>query len=155
MSIETVIARIQRMRAMSDPNSPEVKMAFTRIGVRLKAEIKNNLRTNSPRQIGRTGLLIDSINWVIKGNTLEVGSYGVPYARINEYGGPMSKSQVGAMFYYMRKYQGKGPKGVGKGVVQIFGDRTGYYKERPYLRPAFKDNVQFIIDTMREIGRTK
>jgi len=151
MSIETVTARIAKMRAMSDPRSPEMKTALTRIGTVLQAEIRLNI---GRKHIVDYGGLLNSIKYEIDGNTLSVGSYGIKYAAMNEFGGPMTHKQVAAMFANLRLRKGAGPRSAkkGKGVVTIFPDGTGHWRPRPFIRPALQKHKQFIIDTLRAVG---
>lgn len=154
MSIDSVILRINRMKAMTDPSSPEMRMALTRIGTVLQAEIRQNI---GRKKIIDYGGLLNSIKYQIDGNTLSVGSYGIKYAAINEFGGAMSHAQVAAMFADLRRKKGTHPKGakVGKGIVTVNKDGTGYWQPRPFLRPALKAQRQFIIDMIRSIGNGK
>lgn len=160
MSIETVIARINRMKAMSDPKSPEVRAALIRIGTVLQAQIRLNIDRYNVR--GNTGYLRQSIAYKIEqsGNAafLTVGSFGVKYAAQNEFGGDMTKAQVRRMFVELRD-QGrlnKSARGAsGKGVVRVNRDGTGYWRPRPFLRDAMRTHAAFIRDTIRAIGADK
>lgn len=161
MSIETVIKRIQKMRSMTDPTSPEARQALIRIGTVLQAQMKLNARNAKP-PIVRNGGLINSINYEIEQSGsaafLSVGSYGIKYAAQNEFGGHMSRAQVRRMFLEL-KQEGRlnksRVKGGGRGVVTVNPDGTGYWNPRPFIRPAMKTHAQFIIDTIRSIGSVK
>jgi len=160
MSIETVIARINRMKAMSDPKSPEMRAALIRIGTVLQAQIRLNIDRYNVR--GNTGYLRQSIAYKLEQSGsaafLSVGSYGIKYAAQNEFGGPMTKAQVRRMFVEIR-LQGKMNKsargGGGKGIVRVNADGTGYWKPRPFLRDALQTHADFIRETIRGIGVEK
>lgn len=153
MSLENTIARIKKMREANGPDSPQLRQALTRIGVRLAAQMRLNIRQKG---IIDQGALFNSIEWKLgkdpDGSFVEVGSYGVIYAAMNEYGGAMSKRQVGAMFSAMRERSGKG-KRAGKGIVKINKDGTGNWKPRPFVRPALRDNRTYILDIIRQLGK--
>lgn len=148
MSIETVINRINRMKAATDPSSPQIRQAFIRIGTVLQAQIRLNIDRYNVRD---TGYLRQSIAYQIQQSGdaafLSVGSYGVKYAAQNEFGGPMTRQQVRAMFANMRGQK----KRSGKGIVRINKDGTGYWKPRPFIRDALKTHTQFILDTLRAV----
>lgn len=160
MSIETVINRINKMKAMTDPQSPQIKQALTRIGTVLQAQIRLNIDRYNVR--GVTGYLRQSIAYRVEQSGtaafLSVGSYGIKYAARNEFGGPMTRAQVRGMFVGMRDagLLSKAARGrQGKGVVTVNPDGTGYWKPRPFLRDALKSQSQFVIDTIRAIGAPK
>ena len=157
MSIATVIKRIQKMQSMTQPDSPQVRQALTRIGTVLAAEMKMNAQR---KNIVRNGGLINSIKYEVTQSGSEafvsVGSFGIKYAAMNEFGGQMTRAQVRRMFVEL-KLEGKlnksRVKGSGKGIVTVNADGTGYWQPRPFIRPAMKTHAQFIIDTIRQIGK--
>ena len=157
MSIATVIKRIQKMQSMTQPDSPQVRQALTRIGMVLAAEMKMNAQR---KNIVRNGGLINSIKYEVTQSGSEafvsVGSFGIKYAAMNEFGGQMTRAQVRRMFVEL-KLEGKlnksRVKGSGKGIVTVNADGTGYWQPRPFIRPAMKTHAQFIIDTIRQIGK--
>lgn len=160
MSIESVITRINRMKAMSDPQSPQVRQALIRIGTVLQAQIRLNIDRYNVR--GNTGYLRQSIAYQLEQSGtaafLSVGSYGIKYAAQNEFGGAMSRAQVRRMFVELRT-QGKLNKSArgrgGKGVVTVNADGTGYWRPRPFLRDALLSQADFIRETIRSIGVEK
>lgn len=160
MSIESVIKRLNKMQAMADPSSPEVKLALIRIGTVLQAQIRLNIDRYNVR--GLTGLLRNSIAYKLEQSGsaafVSVGPYGVRYAAQNEFGGNMSKAQVRRMFIELREtgQLNKAARGrQGKGIVTINADGTGYWKPRPFLRDSLKQQRGFIVDMIRSIGKTK
>ena len=160
MSIESVIQRLNKLKAMSDPTSPEVKLALIRIGTVLQAQIRLNIDRYNVR--GLTGYLRNSINYKVEQSGsaafVSVGAYGVKYAAQNEFGGSMSKAQVHRMFISLREtgQLNKAARGrSGKGIVTINSDGTGYWKPRPFLRDSLKQQRGFIVDVIRSIGKSK
>jgi len=148
MSIETTIARIKKMREANAPDSPQLRQALTRIGVRVAAQIRLNIRKEG---IIDRSALFNSIDWKLgttsDGAFVEVGTYGIKYAAMNEYGGPVSRAQMRAMFAAMRERNGKG-KRPPKGII-----KDGYWKERPFIRPALKESRAYILDIIRTLGK--
>ena len=155
MSFETVSKRIERMKALANPDSLEVRQALTRIATVLQAEIKQNI---GREKIIDNGGLLNSIRYEIsqtKDNArLIVGSFGIKYAAINEFGGSMTDRQVRAMFAALRfKKKDRGAI-ANKGVVTVFANGTGSWRARPFIRPAIQKHSNFIVDILRSIAKT-
>lgn len=148
-----LIARLERIKVNHNPASPEMKMALTRIGSVLQAEMRLNIGRHKMIDKGR---LLNSIKYEVtqSGDTafLSVGSYGIRYAAINEFGGYMTRAQVRAMFVAMSRTNGR-VKRAGKGIVTINPDGTGWWRERPYIRPAIIKHREFMLDMLRAIGK--
>lgn len=153
MSVNRLIARLERIQANHNPTSPQMKMALTRIGSVLQAEMRLNIGRHKMIDKGR---LLNSIKYEIKqsGDTafLSVGSYGIRYAAMNEFGGAMSRAQVRAMFVSLREENGK-VKRAGKGIVTINRDGSGWWRERPFIRPAIIKHREFMLDMLRTLGK--
>ena len=152
MSIYTVIEKIKVMRQATDPSSPELKKALTRIGGVLQGTMRMNIVRM--KAVDNGGLL-NSIQYQIDDQTLSVGSYGIPYAARNEYGGPMTHRQVAAMFYYMRQASkltsvDKAEKNSAYPVVTIH-NGLGYWRPRPFIGDALKNKRDFVIRTLRKV----
>jgi hypothetical protein len=149
-----LIARLERIRKNHDPASPQMKMALARIGTVLQAEMRQNIGRHRMIDQGR---LLNSIKYEItqSGDTafLTVGSFGVRYAARNEFGGYMTRGQVRAMFNDLRLRNGKKGKQAGKGVVTINRDGTGWWRERPFIRPAVVKHREFMLEMLRTIGK--
>lgn len=148
MSYGMVIARLEKLSATAKGDDNRLRTALIRVGSVLEAETKMNIRRWGMVDSGR---LINSIRYQVNelsGNKLElaVGSYGVDYAAINEYGGKVSKRQIRAMF---ANFRGR-PKRQGKGVLKIYRDGSGYWRSRPYLRPAINKHRKFMLDVIRQ-----
>jgi hypothetical protein len=152
MSIYTVIEKIKVMRQATDPSSPELKKALTRIG----GVLQGTMRMNVVRMKAvDNGGLLNSIQYQIDDQTLSVGSYGITYAARNEFGGPMTHRQVAAMFYDMRQASkltsvDKAEKNSAYPVVTIH-NGLGYWRPRPFIGDALKNKRDFVIRTLRKV----
>ena len=78
-----VASRLQRMQ----PNDSRMTEVLTRIGIMIEREAKLNIRR---KKVIDTGSLFNSIRFYVsqqggKG-VVEVGSYGIPYAAVHEFG---------------------------------------------------------------------
>lgn len=138
--------RIQKLQ----PDDPAAREALLRIGLLVEAQAKINIRREG---IIDTGRLLNSIRheFYRKGSIIgvKVGSFGVPYAALHEFGGPFTDRQRKAMFAALRDRGKLGPvRQPGKGVVQ--GDR---FMARPYLRTAVATHKYRIIDIIRSLFR--
>jgi phage gpG-like protein len=135
----------QRMRTFQ-PDDPKLKEAMLRIGFLIESHAKLNIRKHGAIDTGR---LFNSIRTEFyRQNTkvgVRVGSFGVPYAAIHEFGGVFTDRQRRAMFAALRDRGKLGPgKGIDKGVIQ-----GNTFRKRPYLRPALVVNSDKIIDIIR------
>lgn len=123
-NINKLILSLEKRSARLKPDSPQLQEAFYRIGLRVTAQAKLNVLS---QRLIDTGRLYNSIKWEwfksgkIKG--IRIGSMGIPYAAIHEFGGPK----------------------ISNGI------EIARYKKRPYLTPAFKDNRQFILNTLSQV----
>jgi len=138
--------RIQKLQ----PDDPAAREALLRIGLLVESEAKLNVRR---RGIVDTGRLMNSIRHEVyqRGSIIgvRVGSFGVPYAAMHEFGGPFTDRQRRAMFAALRDRGKLGPRrGVDKNVIQ-----GGRFMDRPYLRPAVVAHKQRIIDIIRSLFR--
>lgn len=152
--IEMLIDRISNMNKKYSPQSPQIRAALTRIGTVLASEMVYHAKN---QDIKDTGTLIRGINYKIEqsGNTafVTVGPFGVKYAARNEFGGAMSRREVGRMFSELRKRSGysKVPR-PSKGIVTVNPDGTGYWYPRPFVFRALKEKQTFILRVIRELG---
>lgn len=137
-------AKIKRV----DPDSPKMREALLRIGLLVETEAKLNIRR---RGIVDTGRLLNSIRHELYRKRsavgVRIGSFGVPYAAMHEFGGPFTDKQRRAMFAALRDRGKLGPtRKPGKGVIQ--GNR---FMARPYLRPAVRKHRKRIADIIRSL----
>jgi len=146
MSYDLILARLENLRATMGGDNTKVRAALIRIGITLERDTKMAISRN---KMTKSGALLNSIRYELAhGNgteTLTMGSFGIKYAAINEYGGKMTKEQIDAMF---ESFKGR-RKRAGKGVVRVFKDGSGYHKARPYIA-ALEDHMDYILEQLRE-----
>jgi hypothetical protein len=135
----------ERQRSMMT-NSPQLNEAFIRIGLRITTKAKLNIRQK--KMIDRGGLF-NSIRYEFfkEGDLggVKIGSFGVPYAAINEFGGVVTRRMLRAMF---AANAGRPPR-ASKNVIHISpGAETGTWRKRPYLIPALRSERDFITNTI-------
>ena len=135
--------RLHERIRRADIQDPDNRSALVRIGMLLESQAKLNARRKA---IADTGLLINSIKYDIVdkngGAVIQVGTPGIKYGMINEFGGPFTDEMRKAMFASFRD-RGKG-KRASKGV--IVGKQ---WLPRPYIRPALVQQRDRIIDILR------
>jgi phage gpG-like protein len=116
-----------------EPRGEKTVKALNLIGIILR----NRMIMEATRQrIVDTGALRNSLNYRINGNTVTVGSFGVPYARFHEFGATLPPAAVRAMFAAMRK-RSKTPR-PSKGVFTGNPRDGGKLKARPFVTPALR-----------------
>lgn len=144
LNTDSLISRLRARSKALAPGSAAMQEALTRAGLIITARAKMNVRRLG---IIDTGRLLNSIRYELytTGNAagVRVGSFGVPYAAMHEFGGPFSERQRRAMFAAMRRRGG--PPRPSKNVIQ-----GSHFRARPYLRPAVKASAGQIIDALRE-----
>lgn len=115
----------------------------------LEAAIKHNVRRRSGLNV-RTGALLNSIQSQVVDEGEEivgyVGSYGVPYAAVHEFGHNFPARMVLPRFK-------KALHWVGSDGKDFFsrGHQIGPYRvpARPYIRPALEENKEKIFERFR------
>ena len=131
--------RIKRRINRLAPGSPELIQALLRIGILLESETKLNIRR---KRIIDTGTLLNSIRHeLFKDGSrvgVKVGSFGVPYAAVHEFG------FKGTVHVRGHQRRGAGVRGHARRVN---------IRARPYLRPAVKKHHGRIIEILRELLR--
>ena len=142
--------RIQQRLRRFEPDDPRLRETLLRIGLVLESEAKLNVRRQG---IIDTGRLLNSIRAEFYRKRTSagvlVGSFGVPYAAMHEFGGPFTDVQRRAMFAALRDRGKLGPvREPGKGVIQ--GNR---FVARPYLRPSLLRRRDWIVSQIRALFR--
>ena len=136
-------ARIRQL----DPDNPRIHESLLRIGFLLESQVKLNIRR---KRIIDTGRLLNPIRHeLIKRGQIvgvQVGSFGVPYAAIHEFGGIMTDRMRRAMFWTLRQAGRLGRVRTSKGIVQ---GQT--FMARPYLRPAVRMHRDRIVNIIRDM----
>jgi len=139
-SSEILIQRLSRHAKEFQGDSKMIKAAMVEIGLLITNETKLNLRRKG---IIDSGFLMNSIGFVLDGNeresSLKVGSFGVPYAAIHEFGMNVTERMRRGMFATLRA-TGKLGKRPSKGI--LVGNK---FLARPYLMPAFTKHQKRII----------
>jgi phage gpG-like protein len=148
-NIDKLILSLEKRSARLKPDSPQLQEAFYRIGLRVTTQAKLNVRSQG---IINTGRLYNSIKWEWYQNGrisgIQIGSFGIPYAAINEFGGTIDRRQLRAMF---ANRVGKYKKSENPVITFGKNSEIGRWRKRPYLTPAFKDNRQFILNTLSQV----
>ena len=143
--------RITNLLNRYAPEDPRLKEGLIRIGVMLEGEIKLNIRK---KKIIDQSHLMNSIKWKFTQGGIEVGSYGVPYAAINEFGSKDVKpAQIRAMFASLRDAGKLDGDRVTKGVLDFSGP-TISWRERPFIRDAIKKRRPRIVKIIQDIIRS-
>lgn len=145
---QILVQRIAKTIASAD--SSQAQAVATRIGTLLQTQIKLNVRR---QHLIDTGRLLNSIRFETdvarggKGFSVSAGSWGVPYARIHEYGFT-GNEQVKAHTRLIHMAFGRA---IDPRTVEVRG-HTRYVavKARPYVRPAFETLRQKILDIIME-----
>lgn len=82
-----LLIRLKNLEKSLSPDSPALRRSLADVGNLIANQAKLNIRAHS---LIDTGRLINSIRWQIlrrqQGQELQVGSFGVPYARRWEFG---------------------------------------------------------------------
>lgn len=129
------------------PESREQQALLHRIGMILRTEmIMNTVR----KDINDTGALRNSINYFIEGNSVIVGSFGVPYAKFHEYGANLGPAGLRAMFAAMRARRVVSAQRYRDKNV-VIGQRL---RARPFVRPALQSKLGQIRTLLSEYGET-
>lgn len=129
--IESFKKRINQI----DVNSDTLRNALLRIGVRLQADIKIRIRS---QHLIDTGNLLNSISYeIFRDGTsvgVNVGSYGVKYAAVHEFG------YKGVVQVRAHARQGAPVKAHSRRVN---------IRQKKFIRDSLVKNRQFVLDTLR------
>jgi hypothetical protein len=146
--------RIRKRIKRYDPDDPRLARVLHGIGMLLESQIKTNIKKKKIISIGGGGgALLNSIGYnLFKRRSrvgVEVGSRGIPYAAMNEFGTKdFSPLQRRAMFATLRKSgRDMGPH-MSKNII-----RGNVFRARPYVRPAIKKHRKLILKKLREVVR--
>ena len=150
--LRLIIARIQAHLKQNTPDNTKVAAALTRIGMLIKARAKLNILKQRP-PVKDQGALDNSIDYRFfkegSVNTIRVGSFGVPYAAMNEFGGPISEKQRRAMFFYMGQKRMKRPPRNPPVITSSNGQLN--WRPRPYLVPAIRQTESEMVEIMNSL----
>ena len=140
------------MKVLGDPNSAKIRQAFLRIGSVLQAQMRTNVTGQGLIDTGNLrARILYRVTQTKDSAVLEVGSFGVPYAAIHEFGykGPQS---VPAHQRFMSIAFGRAMKNPRKVDISAH-IRQQNIPARPYVRPALQKHQNFILDIIRQIGK--
>lgn len=150
-NISFVIARMNVLAKNISGDSPNIHNALLRIAMMIIAKAKVNVRRH---KMVDTGRLINSLRWEFYRNGDEqgvyIGSFGVKYAAMNEFGGKMTERQRRAMFATLKD---RAPRASKRVIIKSGSEWR--WRPRPYLRPALVDSQKYIVETIREYLRQK
>jgi hypothetical protein len=128
-------SRVRRRLRRYTPENPAMRLAFNEIGILMTAEMRRNIKKKDIRLSNDLWLSI-GYNIFKRGKEMgvEVGSRGIPYARINEFGSRNFTPQMRRAMMANLRRSGRllGPQ-ASKNVI-----RGNVYRARPYIRPAMK-----------------
>lgn len=150
-NINDLTARIQNRIQKLKPGNDELRKAFTRIGILISSDAKLNVRKHG---LIDTGRLINSLRYELKQNgdnlRLIIGSFGVPYAAVHEFG---YKGNVNISGHRRLMVQAFG-KPVDQREIEVRPhSRFMNIRQRPFLRPAVRKHASTAIDIIREVMR--
>lgn len=138
-------ARIMAKLEKFLPQSEKSQKALFEIGILLERKMKTRAQAQKIRDKGD---LINSIKYEIDGNTLYVGSFGVPYAKYHEFGANLGPAGMRAMFAAMRARRAKSAKRYRDKNVVVGGKLLA----RPFVRPEFESSLGAIRRILAEYG---
>jgi phage gpG-like protein len=148
---DRIIQRINtRLSVVSSASDAERKEALFRVGLLVQNEAKLNIRRH---RLIDTGRLINSIQFKLVdktfGQSVLVGSFGVPYAKVHEYG---FAGNVDVKNHTRTINQAFG-KPIAPTQVEVRAhSRYQRIRARPYLRPALAKMRRQIMQIIRSIG---
>jgi len=143
----TIQARILDRLKVFNPGDPKLKETLLRIGLTLETQIKLNIRS---QRLIDTGRLLNSIRhkFFTEGGVsgVTVGSFGVPYASVHEFGynGPQN----------VRGHIRTVTQAFGKPIEPTSYPVAGFTRQmripaRPYMRPALDKQRNSILKQMK------
>jgi len=133
---QRILSRIEKYQ----PDDPRLREGLTRIGIMIEREAKKNI---TQKKLVDTGSLLNSIRFRLfqKGTIsgVKVGSYGIPYAAVHEFGFDGSVK--------ISSHERRTPSG---GVTNVTAhQRMMQIRARPYLKPAIKSVRKEIINILK------
>lgn len=162
-------SRIMQRLGAFDKKDPRMREALLRIGFILEAQIKLNIRS---QKLIDTGRLINSIRSKVTNEGLTVGSYGVPYAAIHEFGGEIAARNARYLTIPMSaEFKGRSAREFSDLFVKRIGNRAYLVRQneggglqfcymlrervtmpaRPFMKPAVEKHKERIIDIIRNL----
>lgn len=141
-----------RLKKLGNSDSPEVQSALNQIGNMVKNQAIANITQIGMVSAGGGHLRASMQYRTERANGVArvvIGPFGIPYARINEFGGVFTKQMRGAMFASFRE---RGlPPAAGKGIIS-----GNLWRARPYLIPALaacRPRIKKILQSIGAAGK--
>lgn len=132
--------RISARLGKIGPQDPSIREALLRIGFLVESQTKRNIRS---QRLIRTSNLINSIRSRLIKDGVVIGSFGVPYAAVHEFG---FSGNVVVSGHTRTSRLGK-PHSVASH------SRFMNVRKRPYLRPALREKAPRIVEIIRQAFR--
>lgn len=163
-----LIARLRAIRENMQPDNPEMRKALERIGLLIVAQAKANIRSQG---LIDTGRLLNSVRHEFFKTANEagvlIGSFGVPYAAIHEFGGTIRPKRAQYLTIPLGpKYKGRFASQFNLKAVKMKNNlflvdpetgEAGYVlkksvtlRARPYLNPAVLRHREDAVTLIRE-----
>lgn len=142
-NIRAIIEDIQKRRQSFEPDSPQIKLALTRIALLVTNQAKMNIRRQG---LIDTGSLLNSLRYEFyrSGDTqgVLIGSFNIPYAAIWEFG-YHGVQRVRTHSRLITQAFGRPLKAAKLAQIRAHG-RNVNVQARPYLRPAYQKHREKI-----------
>jgi hypothetical protein len=157
---ETDVARIVRHLEVIKPEGVALQRSLVQIGRLLEAKVKENI---GKKGLSDSGELRDSIKYSVRmfanGGEVVVGSYGIKYAKIHEYGGvirPVFVRKLAIPVSSRAKADTKAGQGPGSyGRTENHPDSTywnpQYYRVKGVLKDVDTNETAWILASKLEI----
>lgn len=139
--LKRINARADRLGASSESK----QRLLVRIGTRLSSAMVMNA---TRERIVDTGALRQSIKYRVDGDSVEVGTFGVPYAKYHEFGANLGVRGLRAMGAALRARHS--PKVRSKIRDKNVVMKGGMLRARPFVRPAFQKNIARISQEIKD-----
>ncbi len=140
-----IMKRLQASIELTMPGSPKMREMYHRIGMLIATETSLNIK-RAP--LIDTGNLLNSIQYKVSENGVEIGSYGVPYAAFHEFG---FHGTVKIMQHMRLQTKAFGKVVNPPRLVGVRGhSRLVNYKGKPFLRPALIRHTKKIYSIINE-----
>lgn len=159
---EAISRELQRLAQEVSPDSRTMQILLIRIANKIVNDAKKNV---AQVLVMRSGKLRRSIGFKLREGGVDIGSFGVPYANIHEFGGRITpKGRKFLTIPQERAFIGRSALNFDLSFGRLDGkpylftkQKTAAYRlvrqvtipARPYLRPAFEENEEFAIDLIR------
>jgi len=147
---DVMLARIERRLSAFDKEDPRMVETLLSIGLTLETQIKLNIRSQG---LIDTGRLLNSIRHQLEPGgipAVSIGSFGVPYAAIHEFG---FRGAVN-----VRAHTRVVTQAYGRSITPVAAQVRGFTRNmtipsRPYFRPAIEKHTSSILKQIQVLLR--